>query len=60
MSIECWRICDWPSDNEKLNQKVFILSTANEIRSLDVELKGLDRTKEETDVLLHALSPTGS
>ncbi len=41
---------------QELNQNVFILSTANEIRSLNVELNGLDKTKEETDVLIHALS----
>jgi ABC-type phosphate transport system permease subunit len=41
---------------QELNQNVFVLTTANEIRSINLELKGLDRTGEENDVLIHAIT----
>ncbi len=41
---------------QELNVNVFVLSTASEIKAFNLELRGLDRTKEETDVLLHALT----
>ena len=41
---------------EELNLNVFVLSTASEIKALNLELHGLDNTREETDILVHALA----